>query len=345
MVWIPGGALVAGTPSDSLPRIADQELTGEQVILKGFYMDVFAYPNEEGAIQLTNVTEAEARAACAGVGKRLCTELEWERACKGPDNHIYEYGDRYRPAVCNTGTVPLLRPSGLRVGCRSDFGLYDLHGGAWEWTSSRWARGTSAELMTLRGGNAVDGELVGRCANAMGRPPSSKSDEVGFRCCAGPKNGVEVRLRVSHGPKLALEDRADRQLAKELVSQLDPATARELKDPASFTADRMWIWRPIGNEELVALSGCSGIARDPRCGILLARVLYGQPKLLTWASSGSRLPLLHAHRSLRDIWLLSSDEMGLFTRRIGYAWGRITVGEKERRVPRSVPQRRDKRRP
>src|SRR5213076_2897444 len=52
MVWIPPGALVAGTPTGVLPRIPDQEMAGEQVILKGFFMSIYAYPNEEGAIPL-----------------------------------------------------------------------------------------------------------------------------------------------------------------------------------------------------------------------------------------------------------------------------------------------------
>ena len=129
MEFIPGGALVAGTPVNSFPRVADEEMAGLQLVLGGFYVDVFAYPNEEGAIPLTNVTRAEARTLCEQRDKRLCSELEWERACKGPDNKIYEYGDRYRPEVCGTGSRPMLSPSGLRVGCKSDFGVYDLHGG------------------------------------------------------------------------------------------------------------------------------------------------------------------------------------------------------------------------
>src|SRR4051812_45615603 len=50
MVWIPEGALVVGTPEGRLPRFADQEMSGQQMMLHGFFMDIFAYPNEEGAI-------------------------------------------------------------------------------------------------------------------------------------------------------------------------------------------------------------------------------------------------------------------------------------------------------
>ena len=60
MVWIPGGALVAGTPRAELPRKVDEEMPGEQVILHGFYIDVFPYPDEEGAIPLTNVSQSQA---------------------------------------------------------------------------------------------------------------------------------------------------------------------------------------------------------------------------------------------------------------------------------------------
>src|SRR5690606_9883929 len=168
MVWIPGGALVAGTPAGDLPRLADEEMSGEQVILDGFYIDRFQYPNEEGAIPVTGVTQPEARALCAEGGKRLCSELEWERACKGPDNRTYEYGEQCREGVCDTGKVPHLRPSGLQVSCESDFGVHDMHGSAWEWTDSVWGRATEDGRVTLRGGNDRAGELVARCAN--GRP-------------------------------------------------------------------------------------------------------------------------------------------------------------------------------
>src|SRR5690606_39219466 len=119
MVYIPSGALVVGTAPDRRPRRADRELPGEQMMLDGFYIDQFAFPNEEGAIPITNLTRQEASALCVEQGKRLCTELEWERACKGPDNRTYEYGETYRAETCRTGRRAELRPSGYHVGCQS----------------------------------------------------------------------------------------------------------------------------------------------------------------------------------------------------------------------------------
>jgi formylglycine-generating enzyme required for sulfatase activity len=108
MHFIPSGALVVGTPENQLPRIADEEMAGLQLILKGFYIDTFPYPNEEGALPLTNVTQSEAARLCESRDKRLCGELEWERACKGPDNRTHAYGDHYRAEACFTGAHPKL---------------------------------------------------------------------------------------------------------------------------------------------------------------------------------------------------------------------------------------------
>lgn len=340
MIWIEGGALVAGTPPERLPRIADEEMPGEQVVLKGFYIDVFPYPNEEGAIPLTNVTQPEAARLCAERGKRLCTEFEWERACKGPENWVYEYGDQYRPDRCGTGTEPVLRPSGLRVACRSDFGVRDMHGGAWEWTASPWGRGTTRQLFTVRGGNSPAGELAGRCANAMGRPPASSSPIVGFRCCGGEPNPAEVVLDVRRGKPLEVKERFDRPLAKKIVSMLPEQAKKELAGRGEPVFDRLWLWHPIGNEELVLLRVCAGIGWKPACGVVVARVILERVEILGWASSMHRFPTLKIDRDPRDLWVISGDDSGTTQKRIAYLWGRVSIGPDERRLPKKKRKKR-----
>jgi sulfatase modifying factor 1 len=115
MVWIEQGTLRAGTPLERVPRLPDAELAGQPFELTGFFIDVFPHPNEPGAIPTTNVTRQVAQELCESAGKRLCTELELERACKGPDNWAYPYGGplpggrvrhraRRRLARCRTGS-------------------------------------------------------------------------------------------------------------------------------------------------------------------------------------------------------------------------------------------------
>src|SRR5206468_4085335 len=119
MAWVPPGVLIAGTPLDKLTRAADEEMAGEQVVMHGFYVDVSPWPDEAGAIPTTNSTWGEAREICDKPGKRLCTELELERACEGLDNLTYEYGEAYKPAVCGTGQARSLIPNGFNTGCQS----------------------------------------------------------------------------------------------------------------------------------------------------------------------------------------------------------------------------------
>ncbi len=228
MTWVPPGVLIAGTSPERLPRVADEEMAGEQVVMRGFYMDVFPYPNEVGAIPTTNVTQAEAAELCTAQQKRLCTELELERACKGPDNTTYEYGEVYKAPVCGTGVARSLIPNGFNAACASPFGVHDLHGGVWSWTASLWKRDAAkAGLVSVRGGNAVTGELVGRCANGRGVKADARREDIGVRCCAGEPNSFEVVLQVTRGEPLHWQppdDYISPELEKVLPEEIVAAT-------------------------------------------------------------------------------------------------------------------------
>lgn len=332
MVWIPSGPLVAGTPPGQLPRLADQEMPGEQVILKGFYIDIYPYPNEEGAIPLTNVTHGAAAKLCAEQEKRLCGELEWERACKGPDNTTFEYGSVYHADRCGTGAEPALRPSGLRVACRSEFGVRDLHGGAFEWTASPWGRGGDGAAMAVRGGNSLNGELSGRCANAEPKPPGLSAASIGFRCCAGPPNAADVVLDVRRGNKLDAKGIVDKELAKTLLAALPSETSARLRRFGPPRVEMFWIWRPVANEELYVGRICAGYGKHPACGALFVRLGLSTPDVLGWADSGNVPGALHIEQNPRELWLLGGDDPGPFKRWVGYAWGQISIGPLERHV-------------
>jgi len=337
MVWIPPGALVAGTPRGLLPRAVDAEMEGEQVILKGFFISIFPYPNEEAAIPLANVTRDQARSLCEERGQRLCTELEWERACKGPDNHLYEYGDHYRPDVCGTGTVPRMLPAGLRVACRSDFGVRDLHGALWEWTDSAWGRGGKDGLVAVRGGNGPAGEVVGRCANGTPHPASSKSPTIGFRCCSGPPNEAKVVLHVDRRPPLEPRE-PEPSLSRRLEAALPVEARAELRRDETFRISREWLWHPVGNEELVVASGCTSGANLRGCGVVVARVSAGELAALAWAGSGVYVASLDAENDPRFLWVFGGDARSHFRRLLTYSWGRVALGELQRNVRPRGPE-------
>jgi sulfatase modifying factor 1 len=332
MIWVPPGALIAGTPPDRLPRVADEEMPGEQIVLGGFFMDAFAYPNEEGAIPQTGATWEQARERCAERGKRLCTELEWERACKGPRNLVYEYGDRYRAEACSTGKSARMLPSGHRPACRSEFGARDMHGGVWEWTASRWGRGLSAELMSLRGGNDAAGELVGRCANALARPPSTSASNIGFRCCKGELNEAVVDFPIERGPALEQRGKVERELAVLLDSVMPPDIKKTLLGYGSWRIQIAWDWRPIGNVKLVVGGACAGAAPSRRCGVIVADLSPGSARLMAWVWAGLYLPAARTSQDARRLWIYGGDRMSHFRQAVLYEWGTVRLGDLERNV-------------
>lgn len=306
MAFVPAGTLIAGTPIDKTPRVADEEQPGVETKMDAFYIDLYPFPNEPGAIPTVNVTRDEAEQLCATKNKRLCSELEWERACKGPSNTPYEYGDTYRDTTCGTGSKieeASRRPSGDHATCKSAFGAFDMHGGAWEWTSSPWKRGEAKpSLGVLRGGNAKEGELVGRCANAIGRPVTKKNATFGFRCCAGARNAPEV------------------ELAQQGTPGLDPT---KVPNPIAGSIERAWKWVPVPNENLLILIAC-------RPGSLCAIHVSRGPTEIANIEVGPQFPEVARIGDARFLRFRSTDAKGTFNRELTYIYGRVEAGELKR---------------
>jgi formylglycine-generating enzyme required for sulfatase activity len=170
-------------------------------------MDTYEWPNRAGALPVVMLRFVEAEAACASAGKRLCTELEWETACEGPETLPWPYGYRYDPAACNSAkpyrpvgerrlasddaavreaeTKKLWQgePSGAFPACQSAYGVYDLTGNVEEWvTSSRpeWPYRSS-----LKGGYWSKPWSGCRGTNEA-HGPLFRFYEIGFRCCREP---------------------------------------------------------------------------------------------------------------------------------------------------------------
>lgn len=329
MAWVPPGTLRIGTPADRVPRVADEEPAGTPAEMGGFYIDLLPYPNEPGAIPTTNVSRDEAEQLCAAKGKRLCTELEWERACKGPENSSYEYGDTYRAAACGTGVSSeeaARRPSGEHALCKSGFGVADMHGGVWEWTESPWGRGSKDKsLGVLRGGNALAGELVARCANAIGRPTGKKSPTMGLRCCAGPRNEATVQIAFKGTPGFQTVSNPE-----ELHEAWEPVLRPALGTAANHFA-RAWRWLPVANEELVMILGCNTVG-TPTCTLAVGRTLEGRAALIASADVGhaTALPDVARIGDARHLRIRGLDPAGTFGRDITYVYGRVEIGRENR---------------
>lgn len=344
MVWIPKGTLISGTPQDRVPRVPDAELPGEPIELEGFYVDVYLHPNEPGAIPTTNVTQAEARALCEKDGKRLCTEIELERACKGPQNWVYPGGDAYAADTCDTGKKgDSLTPNGYHGACVSAFGVHDTHGTAWLWTDSDYGR-DSEGLVTLKGGNSPHGELVARCAHVRGVKPTLHENNIGFRCCAGPRNDHKLKLAVTRGPALRYrrDDRPTQARFEEKIGQLSgigegpvATDARGGSDAAhGFRVERVWVWHPLGNEELLLAGGCSLAGGNKQCGVFAGREIDGDVRLLVFVSSDRWQPTIGEGPEPRSLAIRGGDSQGAFRKLVAWDWGKISIYGKERKKGR-----------
>jgi hypothetical protein len=169
-------------------------------------MDRYEAPNERGAKPLVMVSGIEAERYCQARGKRLCSEMEWESACEGPQKLPYVYGYRERPGVCNSdkpwrafderalsaGGERAARevarlwqgePSGARSACVSHEGVHDLVGNVEEWVTSRPGRRFRLALM----GGFWSKPWTGCRGTNDAHEPGFRFYEVGFRCCADPR--------------------------------------------------------------------------------------------------------------------------------------------------------------
>jgi len=142
----------------------------------------------DGVLPWTSVGYAEAQAACAAAGHRLCTAAEWLAACTGGDGRSYPYGAGYDAMICNGAdrdAVPggpidsRVEPTGALAMCVSPDGVADLSGNVKEWTADE--RGS---VVVVRGGSHESPELGLTCGTELSRAtPDTILPTLGFRCC------------------------------------------------------------------------------------------------------------------------------------------------------------------
>jgi formylglycine-generating enzyme required for sulfatase activity len=142
------------------------------------------------ALPIVTVSLPGALAYCAwrtratGVHHRLPSEVEWEKAARGPASYVFAYGNVYRRAAANQESGEL-RAVGRYA--PNGFGIHDLTGNAFEWTSDVYPGAPGFQV--LRGGSFVLDGMYLRNSFRMRQRPDVRTDDIGFRvaCDALPQ--------------------------------------------------------------------------------------------------------------------------------------------------------------
>lgn len=144
---------------------------------------------------VTWVSLEDARAYCRWAGKRLPDEWEWQYAAQGTDGRLFPWGNEWKSDAAPEPSTERLMAAPADVGAHpegaSPFGVLDLVGNVWQWTSEFVDEHTRAAA--LRGGSAYHPQnshwyfpqalqLDQHGKYLLMAPSKDRSGLLGFRC-------------------------------------------------------------------------------------------------------------------------------------------------------------------
>ncbi|MBN2002676.1 MAG: SUMF1/EgtB/PvdO family nonheme iron enzyme [Anaerolineae bacterium] len=167
---------------------------------------------ERSQYPVTGITALQAIQFCGWIGRRLPTEMEWERAARFTDGRPWPWGDSlpkdtYQACLNydDQDDFPIQKVGRATQGLSLE-GIYDLAGNVWEWTCSPYTRTETISQplenqecdpnlierlpprLVRKGGSAEDDlyAIESTMAYRMGWKPFNSDAYTGFRCVSDP---------------------------------------------------------------------------------------------------------------------------------------------------------------
>jgi len=261
---IPAGTLRAGSTPGDAGRVPELEAKNQEVELGPFGIDRLPYPNDPSLPTLVGKTRDEARRLCAERSARLCTEVEWERACKGPKQDEYPSGVIWDPS-CTAGAKA----------CATGFDVLGLGTSAGEWVANDVTTDDKRRAV-VRGAGKSAPSTDHRCAARHPTEASTQSQDIGFRCCQGAPNAAVVgepkqgpvfskaKLTADELQQALAADPAGKALAHDIKFFREPEGANTVvsrgpgeKKGFDFTVAPL-LWNPTPGAEILLVAARSG---------------------------------------------------------------------------------------
>lgn len=212
--WIPPGEFTMGSPPDEIARYHWEGPQTRTILARGYWIGetevtqaqyealTGTNPSEfRGAdLPVGGISRIAAEAFCAALSQRtgrrvsLPTDAQWEYACRAGTTTRYSFGDEDEELVhfawCDANAEGRLHPVARKKPNR--WGLYDMHGNAWEWTADNYyplpggtqtdPRGPAeGDTAVLRCGVWYLDDFLLRSAHRSLWPPSAADRYFGFR--------------------------------------------------------------------------------------------------------------------------------------------------------------------
>lgn len=159
MVYVPGGTFQMGRNTTEGGEAYDAP--SHAVTIPPFFMDMHevtnadfaefvnatkhqspttwttgSYPSGASKKPVTGVTWDDAVAYARWAGKRLPTEAEWEFAARGTTGFVYPWGNQWEKGSLSRSRSNEPSDVGSNTNNKSPFGVFDMVGNVWEWTTS-----------------------------------------------------------------------------------------------------------------------------------------------------------------------------------------------------------------